>query len=124
MTQCVLPRIREWEGVEAIGDDKGSMAWTLPASAVGCFPDIEPHFDSFPRLFDVDLMVQTTGKSDWETALCLSGFQIPFKPKRIVKVAKVEESNDPWAKFKKPKTKEERKAAALKRAAEAGNAAA
>jgi ribosomal protein L5 len=52
LVQTVLPRIREWEGVNPIGDGKGSLELTLPASVVGTFPDIEPHFDMFPRLFD------------------------------------------------------------------------
>jgi large subunit ribosomal protein L5 len=57
MIQCVLPRIREWPGVNPIGDDKGSISFMLPASAVGTFPDIEPHFDSFPRLFDIEVLL-------------------------------------------------------------------
>ncbi len=116
LTSCVLPRMREWEGVEAIGDDAGAIALQLPKSAVGYFPDIEPHFDSFPRYFDIDVLIHTTAKSDWETALCLSAFQIPFKDKRVVKEVKAQESSDPWARFRKPKTKEERKALAKKQA--------
>ena len=122
LAMTVLPRIREWNGVEGIGDDNGSLAIRIPKSAVGFFPDIEPHFDSFPLFFDIDLLIHTTGKSDWETALCLSGFQIPFKPKRIIKQVEEEESNDPWAKFRKPKTKEERKAIAKKKAQESAKA--
>jgi ribosomal protein L5 len=56
MIQCVLPRIREWSGVNPIGDGQGAISFKLPASAVGTFPDIEPHFDSFPRLFDVEVL--------------------------------------------------------------------
>jgi ribosomal protein L5 len=56
MIQCVLPRIREWSGVNPIGNGKGSISFTLPASAVGTFPDIEPHFDSFPRLFEIEVV--------------------------------------------------------------------
>jgi ribosomal protein L5 len=55
MIQCVLPRIREWPGVNPVGDGQGAISFKLPASAIGTFPDIEPHFDSFPRLFDVEV---------------------------------------------------------------------
>ncbi|KAJ3055840.1 hypothetical protein HK097_009043 [Rhizophlyctis rosea] len=111
LTQCVLPRIREWEGINPVGDSAGKISFTLPDTAVGYFPDIEPHFDSFPRLFDTEVIVQTTGKSDWETTLCLSGFQIPFLEQRVEeKVVADPDANDPWAQFKKLKTKEERKA--------------
>jgi hypothetical protein len=114
MTQCVLPRLREWQGFNGVGNDKGSLAFQLPKTAVGYFPDIEPHFDSYPKFFDLDIMMHTTGQSDWEAALCLSGFQIPFLPKRVIQEEVVEESKDPWAKFRKPKTKEERRALAKK----------
>jgi hypothetical protein len=119
MTQCVLPRLREWNGFEAIGDNQGQLALKLPKQAVGYFPDIEPHFDSFPRLFDVDVLVQTTGQSDWETALLLSGLQIPIQPKRIIKVTEEKKRDDPWAQFRKPKTKEERRALAKKATSDA-----
>ncbi|KAJ3268712.1 hypothetical protein HDV01_002343 [Terramyces sp. JEL0728] len=110
LVQCVLPRIREYEGVNPIGNDKGSLTITLPASAIGTFPDIEPHFDSFPRLFETDVTFITSGRNDYETCLLLSGFQIPFLPeKKIVEERKVV-SDDPWAAIKSAKTREERKA--------------
>ncbi|TPX71756.1 hypothetical protein SpCBS45565_g00813 [Spizellomyces sp. 'palustris'] len=115
MTQCVLPRLREWDGVNPVGDDNGSITLSLPSTAIGYFPDIEPHFDMYPRLFDTEVVIQTTGKSDWETVLCLSGFQVPFLEKRVVaQEEEVEDANDPWAKFRKPKTREERRAMAEK----------
>ena len=123
LTSCVLPRMREWAGVEAIGDDSGALALVLPKSAVGYFPDIEPHFDAFPKLFDIDVLIHTTAKSDWETAMCLSAFQVPFKEKRVVEVVKAKESSDPWARFRKPATKEERKALARKQAEESQDVA-
>ncbi|KAI8826169.1 ribosomal protein L5 domain-containing protein [Fimicolochytrium jonesii] len=115
LTQTVLPRLREWNGINPVGDDNGSITLRLPGPAVGYFPDIEPHFDMYPKLFDTDIVVQTTGKSDWETVMCLSGFQIPFLEERVVAKEKEEaDSNDPWAKFRKPKTREERQAMAEK----------
>jgi large subunit ribosomal protein L5 len=119
LAMTVLPRIRDWEGFEGVGDDNGGLALRIPQNAVGYFPDIEPHFDSYPLFFDIDVLIHTTGKSDWETALCISGFQIPFKLKRIIKAEEEKEDNDPWAKFRKPKTKEERKAQAKQRAQDA-----
>ncbi|KAI8919834.1 ribosomal protein L5 domain-containing protein [Powellomyces hirtus] len=115
LTQCVLPRLREWEGVNPVGDDKGSITITLPDTAIGYFPDVEPHFDMYPRLFETDVIIQTTGKTDWETTLCLSGFQLPFLEDRVVAQEEdVVDDNDPWAKFRKPKTREERRAVAAK----------
>ncbi|KAI8893231.1 ribosomal protein L5 domain-containing protein [Globomyces pollinis-pini] len=110
MVQCVLPRIREWEGLNPVGNGSGQMKLVLPSSAVGTFPDIEPHFDSFPRLFDIEVTMYTSAKNDWETILLLSGFQLPFLPE--VKVEEVKEvvSDDPWARIKAAKTSEERKA--------------
>jgi large subunit ribosomal protein L5 len=56
LVQCVLPRIREFKGLNPINND-GKVEFILPASAVGTFPDIEPHFDMFPRLFDTEVSV-------------------------------------------------------------------
>ena len=109
LVQCVLPRIREWQGVNPVGDGKGSISLNLPAQVVGTFPDIEPHFDMFPRLFDVKVDLHTTGQSDQETILLLSGFQIPFLDKPVVDEVEVKKSNDPWELIKKAKTREERK---------------
>ncbi|KAJ3163110.1 hypothetical protein HDU86_002279 [Geranomyces michiganensis] len=119
LTQCVLPRLREWPGVNPVGDGRGSLTLSLPDTAIGYFPDVEPHFDMFPKLFATDVVVETTGKDDWEAVLCLSGFQMPFLAERVV--AQVDEDvadeNDPWAKFRKPKSREERRAMAAKNAA-------
>ncbi|KAJ3156437.1 hypothetical protein HDU89_004219 [Geranomyces variabilis] len=121
LTQCVLPRLREWPGVNPVGDGRGSLTLSLPDTAIGYFPDVEPHFDMFPRLFETDVAIETTGKNDWEAVLCLSGFQMPFLEERVV--AEVDEDavdeNDPWAKFRKPKSREERRAMAAKNAAAA-----
>ncbi|KAJ3043407.1 hypothetical protein HDV00_005105 [Rhizophlyctis rosea] len=120
LAQCVLPRIREWEGVNPVGDGRGSISFTLPDTAMGYFPDIEPHFDSFPRLFDTEVIIKTTGRDDWETALCLSGFQIPFLEERVVDVEEVQEGdpNDPWAALRDVKSREARKELAAKIMAE------
>jgi len=107
--QCVLPRIREWEGVNPEGDNQGAISFKLPASSIGTFPDIEAHFDSFPRLFDVTVTINTTGQDDWESVLLLSGFQLPFLKEKKVVEQSVFVSDDPFAKIKQAKTREERK---------------
>ena len=99
MTQCVLPRLREWNGINPSGNDQGAIAFTLPSSSIGYFPDIEPHFDSYPRLFDVDVLIYTTARSDRETILCLSGLQLPFKPQ--MEQVKLKHTEDPWTKYTK-----------------------
>lgn len=110
MTQCVLPRIREWKGINPVGDSRGSLSITLPASVIGTFPDIEPHFDSFPRLFDTEIIFRTSGKTDRETCMLLSGFQLPFLDEPVIEKVEANVSNDPWAAIKLAKTREERKA--------------
>lgn len=99
---CVLPRMNDWEGINPVGNGKACINFTLPAKAVGLFPDIEPHFDSFPRLNDLDIMLETTGSNDMEAILLLSGFQMPFL-KRKIEVETTESSDkpfDPWAQFR------------------------
>jgi large subunit ribosomal protein L5 len=55
LIQCVLPRIREFKGLNPVSN-KGVVEMTLPSNAIGTFPDIEPHFDMFPRLFDTKVL--------------------------------------------------------------------
>ena len=113
MTQCVLPRISDWPGINPEGNNKGVISFDLPSASVGCFPDIEPHFDMFPRLFDTTVTMHTSGKSDWESTLCLSGFQLPFLEAKIIKeVDATDKVDDPWALLKEAKTRTERKALA------------
>eukprot|EP00842_Homolaphlyctis_polyrhiza_P005038 jgi/Hompol1/5535/HPOL_002006-RA len=107
LTQCVLPRIREFKGINPIGDDNGAIQFTLPDTAIGYFPDIEPHFDMFPRLFNTDITMYTSGKSDAETILCLSGFQIPFLEQRETAKEAVDDSQSIWEKVRNAKTREE-----------------
>jgi ribosomal protein L5 len=70
LVQTVMPRIREFEGIYP-GD--GVVEFKLDASTVGTFPDIEPHFDSFPRLFDTTVTINTSARSEYETVGLLSG---------------------------------------------------
>ncbi|KAI8925814.1 ribosomal protein L5 domain-containing protein [Entophlyctis helioformis] len=111
LTQCVMPRIREFKGLNPTGDGAGAISFKLPDTAIGYFPDIEPHFDMFPRLFETDVILHTTGKNDWETALCLSAFQMPFMAERVQAAEAGDSkagSDDPWAQIRSAKTREER----------------
>ncbi|KAJ3342296.1 hypothetical protein HDU93_002769 [Gonapodya sp. JEL0774] len=108
--ECVLPRMREWEGWPAQGDgfSSGSTTVTLPSQAVGLFPDIEPYFDQFPRLYDVQIQFSTTARTPEEAVLLLSGFQIPFKhPSQLPaeQGGKKDAEEDRFAQFKKKKRK-------------------
>jgi large subunit ribosomal protein L5 len=98
--QVVLPRLREWEGVEPVGDGNGNLTIRLPETVMGSFPDIEPHFDMFPTLFATDMVIHTSAKTDDSAVLLLSGFQMPFTTKKKLVVEEVKEE-DPYAKFKK-----------------------
>ncbi|RKP02735.1 hypothetical protein CXG81DRAFT_10445 [Caulochytrium protostelioides] len=104
LVQCVLPRIREYTGIEPVGDGLGTFRIVIPASSVGYFPDIEPYFEMFPRLDEVSVTFHTTAWNDREAMLLLSGFQLPFRPE-VTKVEAVEVEEDPWAKFKKKQRK-------------------
>lgn len=108
--QCVLPRLREYEGVNPIGDGKGSISFILPSASIGIYPDIEAHFDSFPRLYDTSVQINTTGVSDLETCLLLSGFGFPLMKEKVEELVVHVESSDPFARIKEAKTREERKA--------------
>jgi ribosomal protein L5 len=82
MVQTVLPRIREWEGINPVVR-AGAVTFSLPETAMGYFPEIEPHFDMYPRLFATDVVLRTHGRNAPETLLCLSGFQLPFLPAKV-----------------------------------------
>ncbi|KAJ3061338.1 hypothetical protein HK102_009151, partial [Quaeritorhiza haematococci] len=109
MIQCVLPRLREWDGVNPLGDGRGVITFKLPAAAVGYFPDIEPHFDMYPMLLDMEVVMETTGQSDQEAVWLLSGFQVPFLERVEREVVKKKEDDDPWAKFRKRDRKKGKK---------------
>ncbi|TPX31660.1 hypothetical protein SmJEL517_g05033 [Synchytrium microbalum] len=99
---CVLPRMNDWEGINPVGNGKGGITFKLSGQAVGLFPDIEPHFDSFPRLNDLDVLMETSGRTDDEAVLLLSGYQMPFLAvkEEVVKSAETGGAFDPWAQFR------------------------
>ncbi|KAJ3227693.1 hypothetical protein HK099_000798 [Clydaea vesicula] len=100
LKETVLPRLREWEGVHPSMGRDGSITISLPDHAVGYFPDIEPHFDMYPRLFDTDIKIFSNCANEKDLVLLLSGFGIPFSPKVYVKKTN-ENGKDPWARYRK-----------------------
>ncbi|KAJ3106974.1 hypothetical protein HDU97_005255 [Phlyctochytrium planicorne] len=129
LIQIVLPRLREWDGVDpflvdfesgiAGGPKKpsknprdlpihpGTITLKLPESVMGSFPDIEPHYEMYPRLFPATVTIHTTAADLEGAALLLSGFQMPFlkDAKPAAKKVYVEDDSDPYAKFKKKNKK-------------------
>ncbi|KAJ3211740.1 hypothetical protein HDU67_004322 [Dinochytrium kinnereticum] len=130
LIQVVLPRLREWEGVDpfvvdtetggsgagsgrkgertpAVTVQPGTITLRLPESVMGSFPDIEPHYEMYPRLFATTVTVHTTSKDLEGAAMVLSGFQMPFmkdaKPAETEKKSETEGEEDPYAKFRKRK---------------------
>lgn len=110
LIQIVLPRLREWNGVEVQVPKpfvatvrQGTVTIKLPEVALGAFPDIEPVFDMFPRMFAVDVVIQTTAGNPRDAAMLLSGFQMPIEIVEVDKTERKQESAtlDKWAKFKK-----------------------
>ncbi|KAI9032367.1 ribosomal protein L5 domain-containing protein [Hyaloraphidium curvatum] len=107
---CVLPRVREWEGYNGrqAWKDNGEIRLHLDAQAVGYFPEIEPYFDQYPQLHDMEISFQTTAKFRNEAISLLSGFQIPFLDREtelatLEQAKKAAESKDPFAKFRTKK---------------------
>lgn len=109
---CVLPRVREWEGFNSLQAWKGDgkIVLSIDAQSVGYFPEIEPFFDSYPALYDLEIIMETSAATRGEAVSLLSGFQIPFlsREKEIETLEaekKKEEERDPFAKFKKGRKK-------------------
>lgn len=153
LVTCVLPRLREWPGMKCLLDSTlasqeessrgtvsnsnshvsakrahasglgNSITLTLPAAAVGYFPDIEPHFDMYPRLFDTEITFYTSAETERDVMLLLSGFGIPFVEQRAGGGDDEDDGGegegssdaDPWAKYKKKERKAANKAAAKKK---------
>jgi len=113
LVQCALPRIQDdWAGINPVGDGKGSLSFILPAQALSYFPDIEPHFDMYPRLVDTEITFQCNEIDDAKTVLLLSAFQVPMAD-NVEKEEEVEVAvTNKWDRLKEAKSREERKALA------------
>ena len=104
LIHIVMPRLREWPGMNPIREKSG-VKLTLDQSAVGYFPDIEPFFDMYPNLFDVDISIYTTGRDVREDTALLSALGMPFLEETEMPKEKEDnvDPNDPFASFKKEK---------------------
>jgi ribosomal protein L5 len=81
--ETVLPRVREWNGFEEALDDvfeesDGQFRVTIPGTAVGLLPQIEPFFDRFPALYDMNITIKTTAKTKLELLTLVSSLGIPL----------------------------------------------
>ncbi|KAI8612557.1 ribosomal protein L5 domain-containing protein [Chytriomyces sp. MP71] len=116
-TQTLLPRLREWPGISPLGANKnkrsGAVGFKIPVGSVGAFPDIEPHFDLYPQLFEIGVEVHTTAGSERGAVALLSGFQMPFRAREEVlaelkeaeALGRAKQVDDPFAKYKKNEKK-------------------
>lgn len=74
----VLPKIREFRGLSGERIDKTSN-YSLPIHNVLIFPEIEYQYDIFNDSYGMDISLLTTAKTNIETKLLLSSFQLPLK---------------------------------------------
>ena len=63
----------------------------------------------YPQLFDTEIIIHTTGRTDEEAVTLLTGFGIPFKERVPLKVFTKSDTKDPFAKFKKKGDKRDKK---------------
>lgn len=90
LVQFVLPRLREFSGVEMPPQRRsqqtpsgvsGVVSFGLPPNAMGLFPQIEVNLDSYPRVHGLHMHFITNARGQGAQARArtlLSGFQIPF----------------------------------------------
>ncbi|GME72123.1 unnamed protein product [Ambrosiozyma monospora] len=79
LTELVLPRIREFEGISnRSGDRYGNIAFGLTPQQMTLFPEIELNQDSWPVTFGVHVTLHTSAQVDAEARVLLSGLGFPF----------------------------------------------
>ncbi|THV02758.1 60s ribosomal protein l7 [Dendrothele bispora CBS 962.96] len=90
LVEFVLPRIREFQGVELPPPSantetpaavSGVVSFGLPPSAMAFFPQIEVNQDAYPKMYGMHIhfVTNATGVGAQDRARALvSGFQIPF----------------------------------------------
>ncbi|CDS04744.1 hypothetical protein LRAMOSA07274 [Lichtheimia ramosa] len=83
LVEIVLPRLKEWPGLSiTAGDGNGNIGIGFPPSALALFPEIEGSFDVYPKMTGFDVNFHTTAYTNTEGRLLLSGFSVPFSPKK------------------------------------------
>ncbi len=78
LVEVVLPKMREFNGFTSVGDGKGSISIGLVPEALSYFPDIDPIYEKFPRMFGLNIAITTTAENTSEAQTLLSGFQTPI----------------------------------------------
>lgn len=79
LTELVLPRIREFQGISnRSGDKQGNIAFGLDPVDVKLFPEIEANLDLWPKNFGLRITLHTSAQIDPEARICLSGYNLPF----------------------------------------------
>ena len=76
----VLPKIREFPGFPFPHAKNSSPQVSYGLENFLLFPECENHYEIFQALRGFQITFMTTAKSSQETALLLSGYQIPFQP--------------------------------------------
>ena len=76
----VLPKIREFPGFPFPDPKNSSPQVSYGLENFLLFPECENHYEIFQALRGFQITFMTTAKSSQETALLLSGYQIPFQP--------------------------------------------
>ncbi|KAI2643522.1 ribosomal protein L5 [Xylaria nigripes] len=77
----VVPKIKEWEGVEATsGDGTGNIGFGLDPHDVQHFPEVEAAFSMYPSKMipGCRIILETTAKSDRHARLLCKAIGLPF----------------------------------------------
>ena len=113
LTQMCLPRLPDWPGVPLTDTEAGEVRFILPANALALFPDVENHYDMFPKLVETQVTFTTSAHTPAQAALLLSAFQVPVQEPPVVEVKEEEDKEiDTWSQLALLKTRTERKAMA------------
>ena len=75
----ILPKIREFPGFTFPYAKNSSPQVSYGLENFLLFPECENHYEIFQALRGFQITFMTTAKSSQETALLLSGYQIPFQ---------------------------------------------
>lgn len=79
LTEIVLPRIREYKGINfKSGDSYGNLAMGIASQDVKFFPEIDLNQDAFAKTFGFNITFHTTAQTDESAKTLLSAFLFPF----------------------------------------------
>lgn len=107
LVHTVLPRVRDWKGIVPKYAYYGNLTLNLSSTDMGMFPDIEPHFDMYPKLFDAEVSFVTNGFSEANDVMLLSALGCPVNENAIAEMeleSNKETKNkiiSPYAEFRK-----------------------